>query len=201
MKLVWFSLFDIRTETEYPILTFKILFWYYHWVRKSYFHIQNLIFTYALSRIITILTFKIQFWHSHWGGTLILTFKTLFWDSHLVRLSCFDIQISFLTLALSRKILFWHSRFYFDIRSESEYPNLTIKIVFWHSTVGGGVIPCDFLAKIDFILIYLFFFFLFFIYLFFFFFFFLHCVWKWWGPNFLSCGSWFWELIQRQPVT
>ena len=27
-----FSFFDIRTETEYPILTFKILFSHTHWV-------------------------------------------------------------------------------------------------------------------------------------------------------------------------
>ena len=130
-----FSFFDIRTETEYPIFKFKILNWHLHCVGKSYFYVQNPIFTYALSRIISILTFKIQFWHSHWGGipTCILIFKTLFWDSHL-----------------SRKILFWHSRFYFDIRSESEYPNLTFKVAFWHSSVGRDVIPSDFLAKIVF---------------------------------------------------
>ena len=134
-----FSFVDIRTETEYQILTFKILLWHSHCVGKSFFHIQNSIFTYALSRIITVLIFKIQFCHSLWGGIPILTFKTLFWDSHPVLtikiLFChshwvakfyFDIQRPILTFSLSLKIVFWHSRFYFEFA-------LSLNIIFWHS--------------------------------------------------------------------
>ena len=42
VRLVWLSFFDIRTESENPILIFKILFWPSHWVRKSYFDIKIL---------------------------------------------------------------------------------------------------------------------------------------------------------------
>ena len=52
----WF-LFDIRTESENCILTFKILFWHSNWVGKCNFDIQNPILTFELSR-------KIVFWHS-----------------------------------------------------------------------------------------------------------------------------------------
>ena len=143
-----FSFFDIRTAIEYPILTFKnpILTFALSWkvlfsYSKSYFHIHM----YGLSGQSLFLYLKSNF-DSHAEAE----FKTLFWDSHLIRLPCFDIQNPILTLELSRKILFWHSRFYFDIRAEPEYLNLTFKIVFWYSSVGLDVIPCDFLTKIDF---------------------------------------------------
>ena len=51
--LFWYSksYFDIRTELKFVILTFKILFWYSHWVEIGYFDIQDPIFTFALSQI------------------------------------------------------------------------------------------------------------------------------------------------------
>ena len=62
----------------------------------------------------------------------------------LSRKLLFDIQIPILTLAMSRKILFWHSKSYFDIRYESEKsyfnihyesesPILTVWILFLNS--------------------------------------------------------------------
>ena len=63
----------------------------------------------------------------------ILTFamsrKILFWHSKFY----FDIQNSILTFALSRKILFGHSKSYFDIRYESENLILIFKILFLFS--------------------------------------------------------------------
>ena len=119
--LFWYSksYFDIRTESENPILTFKILFWHSLWMGKSYFDIQNPILMFALSR-------KILFWHSKAYCHIqnpILTFalsrkiQILFW--HLLRVgkSYFDIQNPILTFALSRKILFWHSNSQFNIRT------------------------------------------------------------------------------------
>ena len=103
-----FSFFDIWTESENRILTFKILkilFWHSLWVRKFYFDIQNSILTFTLSR-------KVLFWHSLWVGK-----------------SYFDIQISTLAFALSPKSLFWHSKSYC---CESENPLLTFKVLFWH---------------------------------------------------------------------
>ena len=38
---------------------------------------------------------------------------------------------------MSRKMLFWHSKSYFDIRYESENPILILKILFWHSNWFG----------------------------------------------------------------
>ena len=51
------SNFDIRTGTEYRILTFKILFWHSKTGRISYFDIQNPILTFELRP-------KIVFWNS-----------------------------------------------------------------------------------------------------------------------------------------
>ena len=51
------SHFDIRTESQYPILSFKILFWHSNSAGKTYFDIQNPILTFALSR-------NILFWYS-----------------------------------------------------------------------------------------------------------------------------------------
>ena len=62
--VICFSFFDIWTELENSILTFKILFWHLLWVRKSYFDIQNPILTFAMSR-------KILFWHSHLAGWVV----------------------------------------------------------------------------------------------------------------------------------
>ena len=78
------SYFDIRTESEYAILTFKILYWNSHWGRKSYFDIQNPILTFAMKR-------KILFWNSESYFDVrielenpILTYKILFCHSHCV---------------------------------------------------------------------------------------------------------------------
>ena len=49
--------FDIRYESEYHILAFKILFWHSNWIGISYFDIQNTILTFELGR-------KVLFWHS-----------------------------------------------------------------------------------------------------------------------------------------
>ena len=81
-----------------------------------------------------------------------LTFKILSWHSHCVEICNLDIQNPTLTFALSRNRLFWHSKsyfdirtetnrnrpfwhskFYFDIRSEWKQAILTFKILFWHS--------------------------------------------------------------------
>ena len=137
-KLVWFSFFDIRTESENRILTFKILFWHSLWVEKFYSDIQKSILIFALSRKILfwhasksdfvfltesenpILTFKILYWHS----------KFLFWHSLWVGKSYFDIQNSTLTFEMSPKILYWNSKYYYCF--ESENPILTFKVLFWH---------------------------------------------------------------------
>ena len=65
----------------------------------------------------------------------------------------FDVQNPILTsFTLSRKILFWHSKSYFDIHSESENriltftyfdiqcPILTFNILFWHSHLSENPI-------------------------------------------------------------
>ena len=86
-----FSFSDIRTQSENPILIFKILFWHSNWVGKLYFDIQNPILTFELSR-------EILFWNSKSYCDIrtelenpILVFKTLFWHSNWVGKSYFDI--------------------------------------------------------------------------------------------------------------
>ena len=56
----------------------------------------------------------------------------------VVRFSLFVFRFSFFAFrfsifGLSRKILFWYSKSYSDIRTEPENPNLISKILFWHS--------------------------------------------------------------------
>ena len=137
------SYFDIQTEVEYTIFTFKILFWHSNrgpniefWYSKSYFEIQNR----AENRI---LTFKILFWHSSWDWISRLTFEILFWHSkpgriHILtfkipfrhsnwgRISNFDIKNPILTFEIRLNIEFWHSKSYFDIWTGAEYRS-------WHS--------------------------------------------------------------------
>ena len=99
------------------------VFRYSNWVGKSYFDIQNPIFTIAMSR-------KILFWYSKSyfdilteSENRILTFKILFWHSHWVGKSYFDIQNPILTFELSRKIVFWHSKFFSDsVRMSKDFP-------------------------------------------------------------------------------
>ena len=80
--------FDIQTESENCILTFKILFRHSKWFGKCYFDIQNPL-TFELSRKIV---FKILFW--------------LFWNSNWVGKLYFDIKNPILTFELSRNTLF-----------------------------------------------------------------------------------------------
>ena len=120
-------------------LIFEVLFEHSHWVVKGNFAIQNpiLAFTPSQKMLIwylessfdirtesrnVILIFKIWFWHLHWVEKCCLTFEILFWHSHRVE-----------------KILFWHSKSYFDISTESKNVNnslhaiLTFVILFWYS--------------------------------------------------------------------
>ena len=125
-------------------MTFEILFWHSNLVGKSYFDIRNPILTFELSRKIVfwysksyfdiqtapenaILIFKILFWHSKWVGKSNFDIKILFWHSNGVWKCNFDIRNPILTFKLSRKIVFWHFKSYFDIRSESE------NVIFWQS--------------------------------------------------------------------
>ena len=48
-----------------------------------------------------------------------------------------DNQNSILTFAMGRKILFLHTKSYFENRYESENPNLIFKILIWHSLWVG----------------------------------------------------------------
>ena len=98
------SYFDIRTGTEYRILTFKILFWHSNLGRISNFDIQNPILTFEFGP-------NIEFWHSKsyfdfrtWAEYRILTFKILFWHSNWDRISNFDIQNPILTFELGPNI-------------------------------------------------------------------------------------------------
>ena len=125
-----------------PILTFELCWKIVFRYSKSYFdirtetenRIQNPILTFELSRKIEFMIFKILFRHLKWVGRFY-----------------FDIKILIFTFELSRKIVSWHSKFYFYIRTESgnailifkilffsirtvsENPILTLKIPFWHS--------------------------------------------------------------------
>ena len=136
----WKSYFQIRTESENAILTFKILFWHSNRVGKCYFDIQNPILTFELSR-------KIVFGHSKSycdvrteSENRILTFKILFWHSNWVGKCYFNIQNPISTFELSRQIVIGHSKSYCDVRTKSENRILTFKILFWHSNwVGKSV--------------------------------------------------------------
>ena len=130
------SYFDIRTGTEYRILTFEILFWHSNSGQISNFDIQNPILTFEFGP-------NIEFWHSKsyfdirtWTEYQILTFKILFWHSNSGRISNFDIHNPILIFEFGPNIAFWHSKSYFDIRIRAEYRILTIKILFWHSNSG-----------------------------------------------------------------
>ena len=100
------SYFDIRTEAEYRILIFKILFWHSKSGRISYFDIQNPILTFENGP-------NIVFWHSKSYFDIrteaeyrILTFKILFWHSNLGEVSHFHIQNPILTFELGPNIAF-----------------------------------------------------------------------------------------------
>ena len=144
------SYFYIRTGAENRILTFEILFWHSNWGRISYFDIRNPILTFEMGQKIVFwhskspfLTFElgpnIVFWHSksyfdiqNGPENRILTFKILFWHSNCGRISYFDIQNSIFDIRNGppppRKIVFWHTKSCFDIRTGAEYRILTFEI-------------------------------------------------------------------------
>ena len=126
----------------------NILLWY----SKSYFR-RNILFWHEEAikwnsvgiihdycdchKPLIFLSRKIPFWHSKSYFDIrtelenpILIFKILFRHSHSVGISYFDIQNPILTFAVGRKILFWYSKFYYDIRYKSEYPIVIFKILF-----------------------------------------------------------------------
>ena len=101
-------------------MIFKILIWHSNWVGKSYFDIQNLILTFKLSQKSYFLCGGVYYFH----------------------VVCPPIRPSVrpyvrLILELSRKMLFWHSKSYFDIRTESENRIFTFEILFWQSNRVG----------------------------------------------------------------
>ena len=115
-----------------------ILFWHSNWVGNSYFDIKSPNLTFELTRKMLfwyskfyfdiwtelenrILTFKILCWHSNWVGKCYLYIQNYILTFELCRkIVIFVIQNPILTFELSRKMLFWHSKSYFDIRTESE---------------------------------------------------------------------------------
>ena len=138
---------------KYRILTFKILFWHSNWCVISYFDIQNpilkfeigpnIVFWYSKSYFdirteaqYCILTFKSYFDTLSGAEYRILTCKILFWHSNWGRISHFDIQNPILTFEIRPDIVFWCSKFYFDIRNRAEYRILIFKFLFWHSNWG-----------------------------------------------------------------
>ena len=98
-------------------MTFKILFWHSNCVGKSYSKSNFYILTVSENRTLTI---KILFWHSDWVGKCY-----------------FGIQNSILTFGLSREMLFWHSKSFFDIRTQWENRIFIFKILFWNSNWVG----------------------------------------------------------------
>ena len=101
------SYFDIQTEVEYTILTFKILFWHSNWGRISNFDIQNPILKFKIGP-------KIVFWHSKsyfdiraeteyrvWHSKSYFGIQT--WPN-----TYFDIQNPISTFELGPNIEFWH---------------------------------------------------------------------------------------------
>ena len=143
------SYFDIRTEAEYHILIFNIIFWRSNRGLISYIDIQNPILTFDLRPSIVFwhlksyLTFKtrpnIAFWHSKsyfdiWNVAdhLLWTFRIPVWHSNWSQIWHFDILNSILTIKLRLNIVFWHSKSYIDIRNRVEYRILTFKIQYWH---------------------------------------------------------------------
>ena len=114
-----------------------MLFWY----SKSYFDIRT-------ESKYRISIFKFQSWHSNWVRKCYFDIQNPILHSNWVGKCYFDIQNPILTSELSQKMLFWYSKSYFDIRTESEKSILTCsfdiqnliltfepsrKIVFWPS--------------------------------------------------------------------
>ena len=158
MKLVGFVfrfsffVFYIRSEAEYRILTFKILFRHSQWGRISYFDIRKPIRIEAEYRVyvfrFSLFAFCFSpfiFRLSNWGGisyiniqnpisTFALWPNTVFWHSKTYsnwgRISYFDNWNLILTFELRPNIVFWHSKPYFYIRIESEYRILTFEVLF-----------------------------------------------------------------------
>ena len=113
--------FDIQTEAEIPILTFKILFWRSNWSRIKYFDIRNDIMTFELKP-------NVEFWQSKFYFTIELRPNIVFRHSK----SYSDIRNPILTFELKPNKVFWHTKWYYDIRTEAECRILTIEILFHH---------------------------------------------------------------------
>ena len=148
--LFWYSksYFDIRTESENALLIFEILFWHSeNSILTCSFDIQDPILTFEPSRKIVfwpwkcyfdirtesenrILTFEILFWHSIWVGKSYFDIQNPICHSNWVGKSYFYIQNPMLTFELNRKILFWYSKSYFVLRTESENAILIFKTLF-----------------------------------------------------------------------
>ena len=107
-------------------LSRKIVFWH----SKSYFGIRT-------ESKNAIMIFKILFWHSNWDRKSYFDIQNLFWQWNWDWKCYFDILKPILTFELSRKMLLWHSKSYFDIRTESESRILTFKTLFRHSNWVG----------------------------------------------------------------
>ena len=151
------SFFDIRTESENRILTFKILFWHSNWilsenpmlifkflfrhsnwVGKCYFGIQTHIVKFELSRKMLFSYSKSYFdIRTESEIAIIYIIKVLFSHSNRVGKSYFDIQNPILTFELSGKMLFWYWNYYFDIRTEVENATFAFKFLFWYSNCVG----------------------------------------------------------------
>ena len=118
--------FDIQTESENAILTFKILFWHLNWVGKCnlifkfmfwhsiwvekwYFDILNPNFNIRTESENAILIFKKSYFDIRTESEhRIFSFNILFSHSNWIGKLYFDIQYPILTFELSRKILFWY---------------------------------------------------------------------------------------------
>ena len=133
-KLVWFSLFVFRFSLfvfrfsffafRFSLFVFRFSFFVFHF---CHFAMSEIRYNAISNRILLITNREnMLFWHlkyyfdirTEWKYA-IWTFKILFWHSHRVEVCYFDIQNLILTFALSRNRLFWHSKSYFDIRTES----------------------------------------------------------------------------------
>ena len=66
-----------------------------------------------------------------------MTFTIMFWRSNWVGKFYFNNQNPIVTFELCRKIVAWHSKSYFGIRTESENGILIYIILLWHSNWVG----------------------------------------------------------------
>ena len=137
------SYLDIRTGTEYRILTFDILFWHANWGPNIEFWHSKSFLTFELGP-------NLEFWHSKsyfdirtWAEYRILTFEILILTFEVGRISNFDIRnLFFLHSSWDGISNFDIQKSYFDIRTWAEYRILTFEILFWHSNWGPYIEFC-----------------------------------------------------------